>query len=737
VRIRPFFAVWAALSLLVAATGPARASGPFVVTGDGRPCRFDPSQPVHYVVDAGPFGSRSHAQAVALVQQAFRTWEAVPTALLRFEAAGELPQDIDGRSAMAFLNGLKPGDASPVLLDSDGSILEVIFGRGASDESSGFAYPWWREPGSGRLLVSAAVLNAKLPFVYTDGAVLQSVIHELGHFVGLEHSQLNGEGTYDGDSTNDHLAPAMSYSWGPNSAGHLHREDEAWFSWLYPSPDFAARTGSIRGRVLLPDGATGLMGVMVVARRVDDPRVTAVSGISGYLFGTGDEALVYAGRPGELGWRIDRPGISGAPDPARLGEFLIPGLPPGSYTLELQQLMAIPSIWRRGYLIGGPKSWREGSSVLDPPDTSTPIVVNAGQEASGIDIVVNGKDLGRPRVRIEEAPNSWRAPQELGRLPVELLGAVQGDRSGASTLPESPEELTDVYRVTLLEWTTLTAVLSAAEPAVDLDLYVFRSESERDRLLTAAGIARGTPPEVLQQRLPPGEYIFGVHHAGGPGSGYTLRLLAAPAPELGEPLEPPRVNYLIAGEITETSAVLRWQTTGESAAVVYYGQPLREVGSTERGREHTLALTGLAPGSFVPAVVLAPRAAGPVGAAFTTAKPAAASGAPRIAMETHAVPSAIRPLGRDSSLATVILSNTGDGDALNVRIEQVTVPSGWEVLSEALSGTSLPRTLEMGRIGSGGKGRFSVRLVRSFGSADPRITVHGSYTDAAGTVQKF
>jgi hypothetical protein len=736
VRIRPFFAVWAALSLLVAATGPARASGPFVVTGDGRPCRFDPSQPVHYVVDAGPFGSRSHAQAVALVQQAFRTWEAVPTALLRFEAAGELPQDIDGRSAMAFLNGLKPGDASPVLLDSDGSILEVIFGRGASDESSGFAYPWWREPGSGRLLVSAAVLNAKLPFVYTDGAVLQSVIHELGHFVGLEHSQLNGEGTYDGDSTNDHLAPAMSYSWGPNSAGHLHREDEAWFSWLYPSPDFAARTGSIRGRVLLPDGVTGLMGVTVIARRVGDPLATAVSNISGYLFGRVDDALRDPGRPGDFG----QIGVlfekvpAGASELSRLGEFLIPGLPPGSYTLELAQTLSVPSVSHVGYLVGGPKFWRQGSSAHDPPTESTPITVNAGQEISGIDIVVNGQNLGEPRPVTEQEPNSAESKQTVP-LPADIHGAVEDDAGPTSELIQELAEAEDVYRVDLPEWTTITAILSASQPATDLDLYIFaQGEDSVIRALSATG---GSSSEVLQVRLPPGPYSIGVHHAGGPASAYTLRLLATPAPEPAQQPQPALLKYVLIGDITPTSAVIRWETTQDAPTVLYTGTPLREIGSTRREREHQVELTGLPSEKRIYTLIAAAGVDGLFEASPTTATRAAPGGAPQLAVESHAVLGPDTSLVPNSATATVSLTNKGDGDALDVYIDELIVAPGWQVLSEALSAPGLPDELEFGQIGAGGEGELRVRLVQRGGSSDPAVVAHGWYYDADGTEYEF
>jgi hypothetical protein len=59
------------------------------------------------------------------------------------------------------------------------------------------------------------------------------------------------------------------------------------------------------------------------------------------------------------------------------------------------------------------------------------------------------------------------------------------------------------------------------------------------------------------------------------------------------------------------------------------------------------------------------------------------------------------------------------------------------VLSEALSGTALPDTMEVGRIGAGGEGEFLLRLVHRSGSSDPSVIVHGRYIDAAGTEWEF
>src|SRR5262249_208427 len=138
---------------------PAHAGGPFAVTADGRAYHFDPAQPVRYVVDAGPLGPRSHEQAVAMVKQAFEVWTGVPTARLRVEPAGELPQDINGQNLTEFLNQLKPGDPSPILFDSDGSIMTHLFGQDVGVLKYGQTARFFADPATGRLQLSVTVVN--------------------------------------------------------------------------------------------------------------------------------------------------------------------------------------------------------------------------------------------------------------------------------------------------------------------------------------------------------------------------------------------------------------------------------------------------------------------------------------------------------------------------------------------------------------------------------------------------
>ena len=101
-----FFTVIISLSLclLLFSSRPIEAGGPLLVTKTGAPYVWATSQPVTFTPDQGPLGVLSNADAVALTSDLFRIWEAVPTARIRFQPAGQLPMDITGENVMEFLN---------------------------------------------------------------------------------------------------------------------------------------------------------------------------------------------------------------------------------------------------------------------------------------------------------------------------------------------------------------------------------------------------------------------------------------------------------------------------------------------------------------------------------------------------------------------------------------------------------------------------------------------------------
>jgi len=120
------------------------------------------------------------------------------------------------------------------------------------------------------------------------------------------------------------------------SQATLKTDDKAALSLLYPASNFNSTTGRIQGRVFFSDGQTQAQGYNVIARQVGNPRRTAVSSVSGFLY-TADAGSLFA------------PGASPCPGPANpcfygsrnqtlIGYYDIAGLPPGIYTIEVEAI---------------------------------------------------------------------------------------------------------------------------------------------------------------------------------------------------------------------------------------------------------------------------------------------------------------------------------------------------------------------------------------------------------------
>lgn len=380
---------------------PINAGGPLIVTKSGTPYVWDTSQPVTFTPDQGPLGVFSNADAVALTNDLFQVWASVPTATIRFEPAGQLATDITGTNVMEFFNTV-PNTINPIIFDTDGSVTDALIGRGARILVLGFAGPARVED---RYIRQAlGVLNglwidgqrASLTNPETSLEMFRTAfVHEFGHFSGLDHSALNTPQAFDNDPTNDDTIPTMFPQLVSPEQATLHLDDVAALSTLYPTAEFLATTGVIRGQVLFPDGAP-FQGANVIARNVADPLHTAVSSVSGFLH-TGSRANF------------------GSDDPQLLGLYELSGLPPGTYTVEIS---SIPPQFRGGSSVGPvdppvslpgtPQFYTGPGQPGSPnPDAAVPVSVPAGSVVELIDITVTGRILsvgtlqGRQGVMVE------------------------------------------------------------------------------------------------------------------------------------------------------------------------------------------------------------------------------------------------------------------------------------------------------------------------------------------------
>tara|TARA_B100001971_G_C18266442_1_gene593109 strand:- start:3233 stop:5140 length:1908 start_codon:yes stop_codon:yes gene_type:complete len=378
-----------ALTALLLFSDAVLAGGPFVINTDGEPQLWSTIQPVPFHTDLGPLGLLSNEEAIALVEEALQVWEDVPSASISFAAAGSLPVDVTGNNVFDLLD--IPGDRiSPIIFDHDGTVIDAILGVGASRDILGLTAIELSQSSQileAQAILNGSVLDGKPPNLdVSRDTFLATIIHEFGHYINLDHSQINSEFAFDFDVSNDDSLPTMfPIASDSESKSILHFDDIATVSTLYPAPDFAVSTGAIEGEILLGNGIVPFQGANVIARRTADPINDATSYVSGALFkndfggGTGDLAL--------KGW------------------YKISGLPPGNYTIEVEQIdptftggsslnpLDPPAI------LPGPEEFyngaREaGSIALDDPTDKTEINVAAGEIVDGIDIFLNTLEVG-------------------------------------------------------------------------------------------------------------------------------------------------------------------------------------------------------------------------------------------------------------------------------------------------------------------------------------------------------
>ncbi|RJP24612.1 MAG: hypothetical protein C4527_18360 [Candidatus Omnitrophota bacterium] len=349
------------------------ANGPLMIE-NGIPVIY-PSVPVSLNMDQGPLGELTRTETVTMFRQAYGVWSNVTTSKFQFTEGGALTQDYtadnwpeDGWDTFAD-SGL-----NPVIFDNDGGLTDLLNGEGAKEEIFGSAG-------------SNASPNQAGIYVYVNGTVLlngwfltdaageskqtaeqflATTIHELGHFLGLLHTQANKHLASDGSANNDAYIPVMY----PTNVdddkmmNSLRFDDRVWLSMLYPKADgsFGANYGAISGQAKWADGSAMVSG-HITARLVTDRNNTVVSGDTDYL-------------------------------KKNDGSFYLPGLPAGEYEVWIEP---IPTDFNEGSAVGQhaesandvaftkppqPEFYNTSESAnaaTDQPSFANAITVNAGQ----------------------------------------------------------------------------------------------------------------------------------------------------------------------------------------------------------------------------------------------------------------------------------------------------------------------------------------------------------------------
>jgi hypothetical protein len=286
------------------AGGPKYVAGTSFFNSDvlGQPIHWTGGQ-VNYYVDQGPLNSGiTNQQATAMVDASAALWSAVSTAGVTLTDKGQLNEDVSGSNIAASNEQITaPADVTPaatgyplgVIYDADGSVIDAIFGTGASDPTScqdNGVWVWMDNVNADATIAHGIILlNGRCA---TNSSLLEMMSYELerafGRILNLDYSQVNPNAVADqlpGGTDGWPVMQPLSGDCGqlggiciPNPSV-LRYDDIAALNRIYPITAqnlasfpakqlTAANTVSIQGTITFRTGL-GMQGVNVVARPLD------------------------------------------------------------------------------------------------------------------------------------------------------------------------------------------------------------------------------------------------------------------------------------------------------------------------------------------------------------------------------------------------------------------------------------------------------------------------------------
>ena len=255
----------------------ASAGGPLGVCSAGTQIKYPGAGSVTFNYDRGTLGTRSNAAAATIVNNAIAMWNNVATATVTLTRGADLPVDVTTANMNTYLGNGTFGDGiNPVVYDTDGTITDAMLGSGAHTNVLGFAGSAYSTSPC-QYVEGRAVINGAIGV--SDATMTTVLTHELGHFIGLDHTQLDG---MQGLATSNY--PLM-YPVAYRSAAGLHEDDIASVSALYPDATVATTYGTLTGNFRTA-GGTAILGANIWARNTTTGQLFSV--VSDYLMqGTG------------------------------------------------------------------------------------------------------------------------------------------------------------------------------------------------------------------------------------------------------------------------------------------------------------------------------------------------------------------------------------------------------------------------------------------------------------------
>jgi hypothetical protein len=262
---------WILAAASAAAASASFAGGPLSICGS-TPLKYPTATVMLNYDGGGTLGPRTKSAADLIVSNASALWTNVATATITLGRGADLPGDINIGNYSPYLNSSSDG-LNPVIYDSDGAIIDALLGSGAKNSVLGFAGSAGVCGTNPRYTEGRAVINGFIGVSETTMTVV--LAHELGHLIGLDHTQLDSSQGLS--SSNYPLMYPIAYRNTPT----LGDDDIAAVSALYPTATVSTVYGTLTGNFRLADGTTPVRGANIWAKENVTGKV--YSSVSDYL----------------------------------------------------------------------------------------------------------------------------------------------------------------------------------------------------------------------------------------------------------------------------------------------------------------------------------------------------------------------------------------------------------------------------------------------------------------------
>lgn len=237
-------------TFLFLASRTVAAGGPIHVSEGGVASSWDETISLH--PEAGTCGPFSRDEMISKLEEKLGLWEKVTGA--GFEISLDesvIGVDIDGDNFGDFYSsGSSDSDAddgvNPVMFDDDGAIVRSLFGSPNEFFFLGFAGPDAFDDDGETIIAGEVLINclclldeeACSGIVFTEDDLHFTVVHEVGHMIGLDHTQVNqsiaeGECDITDDGDCDNLPTMYPVSIDPADQLTPQRDDEVALLNLY------------------------------------------------------------------------------------------------------------------------------------------------------------------------------------------------------------------------------------------------------------------------------------------------------------------------------------------------------------------------------------------------------------------------------------------------------------------------------------------------------------------------